>query len=277
MKKFALMAMALVSCCFLFSCGKPAPVSNEFILLSLSMNESGMINQGLHFSVGSEKLKTVGLKESEIHEFKSRLAEKIKVFHDQFYLSFLFIYANDPNPDYRIGKAVILTEPTYSTETDTIGFNMLFTSRDAWDYYHQQEAGEDSHSKPSNTSYGFMITTRQSGSLPFSAKTDESCFGQKLYEAYTTSLAGEKIDYNPDFVYDYATASPYIKSDSDYFFESGLYHHVWTRKLSQLSNDKIVLYTSFPNAPVWYLTLLGVTFVGIGLATLIIKLKNKKK
>lgn len=245
-------------------------------MLSLANSENGQITQSLYFTVGSDKLKNAGLSSKEIEDFKTRLTEQVTRFRDEFYLNFVLIYAQNPNPDYQIGKALVVTTPTYQALTDTIGFHMVFAGGGVWNYYHQS-SGESTF--PNKVQYGFMITTKQEGAFPFAARVTQDgqniTVGERYINGYKNALAEIEIDYDPDLVYDYATSSKYLKSDATFCFQSGLHHHVWMKKTGQLESSKIVLYTSIPNAPVWYVTLLGVTLIGLAVAIVIIKIKGK--
>ena len=257
-----------------FGCGKPEPVSNEFVMLSVSTRGDGLIAQGLHFSVGTEKLKSAGATGQQIEQFKSRLIEQVKVFHDEYYLSFLLKYANNPNDEFKIGKSVIVTQPTYTKETDTVGFNILFSSQSAWDYYH---GGTEQSQNTAKVKRGFVISITQEGVFPFSAKLNNDYVAMRYINAYKNALGGLAVDYNPDFVYDYATQSTYIKSDSDYFFSDELYHHIWMKKIDELENARITLSFQTPNTPVWYATLLCITLSALGATLGIMVMFNKKR
>ena len=250
-------------------------MSNEFILLSLAISEDGIINQSLQFSVGSKKLESAGADKTEIEEFKLRLVKEIKTFRDEFYLSFLLQYASNPQPEFQIGKALVVTEPTYTTKTDTIGFNLLFSSLEAWNFFHKTSG--DGATNSEQTNYGFMITSGQSSLFPFSALQNDLMVGQRYAGAYKNALGNIKLDYNPDLVYDYATFSRSIKSDSNYAVDSELYHHIWIKKIDELENAKIKLYLSVPNAPLWYLALLGTVAAGMAIALIAIKSRQKSK
>ncbi len=269
--------MAIIfSCCMFFSCKPQEPKSNEFIMLSISNDKSGQISQSLYFTLGSEKLKKNGFGNLEVENVKKELVKNITRFRDEFYLSFIITYNSKPDPNYKIGEKLLISSPSYNKESDTIGFSMIFKDMNTWNYYHPSSGGEND-----NTHIGFMIKTSSEGVFPFAAKFGEGTVGERYMEAYTSALqtaTNKSIDYSPDFVYDYASPLNAIKSDSEYKLESELKHHIWLRKLSEYKeNSKINIYTLQANRGLWYLTLLGVVILGLGVTLIIFKLQSKKR
>ncbi len=281
MKKFAVFIVLILSCFMFVGCGQRLPSSNEFILLSVENKASGQIVQSLNFSLGSEKLKENGVKAEDVEKVKAKLTKNIETFHAEFYLNFALVYNENPKEEYQLGKGLIFTDVAYNKQADSIGFSMTFTSNEAWKYYHESN-GESSGNE---FEYGFMITTTSTGEFPFSANIETSSgqitVGQRYMNAYLDALnfANVTLKYTPDLVYDYATAESRIKSDSEYYFADGeLYHHVWLRSSETYKeNNKITLRVVQANRGVWYVLILGVTLLGVGIAVTIIKLKDKKQ
>ncbi len=270
MKKVALLIFMALSCCIFFIQPAKLPASNEFILLSVESGQS--ITQSLFFSVGSSKLKNSGHGD-KIEDFKSQLTKNVQTFHDEFVISFLLAYNQNPKPEYAIGKGLIISKTGYHEKTDCVGFNIIYQTSEVWSYYHpsNEEEKDDVH-------YGFMITSSSNGQFPFAATLSS---GQKVGERYKAAYEDAlktcniEMEYAPDYVYDYATSSSYLKSDSEYKFQdaNGLYHHTWMKK--NLEGQNISLYTSVANRGLWYLTFTLVCLAGLGAAILIINRKKK--
>ncbi len=276
MKKCLIVLAMLFSCCMFFSCKTLEPKSNEFIMLSISNETNGQVRQSLYFTLGSEKLKAAGLDALEIEGVKRELIKNVTRFRDEFYLSFIITYNSNPNPQQKIGEKLVVSQTAYNETSDTVGFSIVFSSMETWNYYHSSSGGGESESE-----IGFMIKTSSTGTFPFAAKIGDITIGERYESAYLNSLksvTNKNVEYDPDFVYDYATPSSVIKSDSEYKFESGLKHHLWLRKMEEYKqNDKINIYTLQPNRGLWYLTILAFTLLGLGIAIVIIKLKDKKR
>lgn len=270
MKKIALFMMIL-TCCMFFGCGKSSPLSNEFILLSIS--DSGTyVSQALYFSVGTNKLKNQGLSEEQIAAFKNKLIKNVNMFHDEFYISLILAYNSNPNPLYQIGKAVVVTQTAYNEENDCVGFTILFKDKATWSFYHPTSNEEV------EPNLGFMITASSTGNFPFAENISSlnKTVGQRYMDAYTNALEGLEIVYSPDFIYDYATSNRALKSDSNYYLEDQLYHHIWLKNQNEYKDSTITLYISQPNRGLWMLTFVLATFAAFGLYYLVIQIKKRK-
>lgn len=276
MKKCLIIMAIIFSCCMFFSCSSDMPKSNEFIMLSILNDTDGQIRQSFHFTLGSEKLRSNGMSNLEIENVKKELIKNVTLFRDEFYLSFIIAYNTNPNPNYKIGQELLISMPSYIEASDTIGFTLIFSSIETWNYYHPSTGDESG-----NPEVGFMIKTSSEGAFPFAAKIGEITVGERYKEAYTKAVetvTNKKIEYDPDFVYDYATPLSVIKSDSEYKINNNLHHHIWMRKLNEYKeNDKITIYTLQANRGLWYITILFIVLAGLGLTLLIFKLQDRKR
>lgn len=282
MKKCVLAIVLLLICCMFFGCGQKLPSSNEFILLSLVTNNEGQVVQSLDFSVGSKKLEASGATALDIANFKKALLKNIKTFHNEFLLNFAIIYSSNPNPKFKIGSGVLLSSTTYNEQSDSIGFNIVFPTNETWNYYHPS-TGEGNNSQIEGT---FVLKNVNSGTFPFASQVslasgEKTTVGERYTKAYTEALseANINIEYSPDFVYNYATTSPYLKSDSEYQYSDGeLKHHVWLRNAREYKEEQnISLYVMDLNMGYFYLLILIVPLIGLGVSVILIKVIEKRK
>lgn len=288
MKKFCFVIALILSCCMFFGCGgQRLPSSNEFILLSVSADSEGQMTQSLNFSLGSDKLDRAGATALDKANIKNKLIENVKVFRAEFYLNFAIVYnqsSAENKGEYQIGKGLLISEVVYTEASDSVGFNMVFTSSDAWNFYHPKSS--DGESQP-DVEYGYLVTSSSKGLFPFAGEVEVSgnkiMVGERYVNAYKDALSQASnlsVQYDPDLVYDYGTKEPSIRSDSEYYFvdNSGIYHHVWMRKHSEyVNNTSIEIYIMQANRGLWYATALGGTLLILGVAIIVIKVKQKKQ
>lgn len=289
MKKLFLSLMLIATCCMFFGCGQKLPHSDSFILLSVATDTSGQVTQSLQFSVDSQSLKAAGASSADIVKFIQALTTNVQHFRDEFYINHMLTYNANPNPDYQLGKGLIVTKAVYQEKSDTIGFSLLFTSQQAWRYYHHSSS-EGNESDKVHQNHGFINKVISKGQFPFAGEVKMhdgtiKLAGQRYVEAYLSTASMLSIyetlqhTYRPDLVYDYATPYHQIKSDAAYQFadDTGLYHHTWMRNFQELSHtDDILLYTTEVNRGLWYLTFLMVVLAGCAIAILIIWYRKRK-
>lgn len=257
--------------------------SEEFVMLSLCSNEKGQTIQSLNFSVGSDKLKAQNVSQLQQVEFRKKLIENVESFRQEFLLNFALIYAMKPDPNFKLGDKLLFTATTFDDKTDTVGFNMIFRDSETWNYFHPSSKDD---SKESNLSFGLLITNKSRGAFPFSSQVTLSdgkvvTVGERYMSAYTKALKDLNLtlteEYKPDFIYDYATSSSHLKSDSNYtFFADDLNHHIWVRSFEKMEGE-ITLYLRDVNMALCYSLILFVCLTGLGIALFVIKKKEKKK
>lgn len=272
-----------------FGCGQNLPHSDSFILLSVATDRSGQVTQSLQFSVGSQNLKAAGASNADIGKFIQALTTNVQNFRDEFYINYMLIYNANPNPDYQLGKGLIVTKAVYQENSDTIGFSLLFTSQQAWRYYHSSSS-EGNETNKDHWDYGFINKVISKGQFPFAGEVKMhdgtiKLAGQRYVEAYLSTASMLSIyetvkqTYRPDLVYDYATPYHQIKSDAAYQYadDSGLYHHTWMQNYQELSRaDSIQLYTTEVNRGLWYLTFMMIVLAGCATTILIILFRKRK-
>jgi len=102
--------------------------------------------------------------------------------------------------------------------------------------------------------------------------------GERYIGAYKNALneSGINIIYQPDLIYNYATASKKLKSDSDYAFTDTLYHHVWIQRFGQ-DKQSITIYVRDLNYGYWYILILTLPLCALAITAIVLKVKHKKQ
>ena len=248
----------------------------------------GKVLQGFYISVNDEFLKENGVSSTETTNFKLVL-ESLLDGYKKILIAYYSSIHETQDPEFIIGAGGGLEFSEVSIfEGNYIGFQLLFTSRDAWKYYHPSSSGNDSANE-GETNVEFVSTISSKGEMIFAQNFLEGItYGQYFANMYlqagqdTTSIENLESIYQPIFVYEYAVASSKIKSNADYTFYStaNLYHHVWERNFENyLTESEINLYYYQPNTEWWYLTIIciGVMVVVVGTAVCLILNKRKIK
>lgn len=287
MKKIVFIMILIFSLSFLTGCDNKSIKNlnaNDFIMLSLDISSNGRIVQSLDFSVNSERLDSI-CSEEEKQKFISNLVVKVDELRSEFLLNYTILYIQNPNEEYKLNKGLVLTNATYNQESDSVGFNIIFTSIGSWNYYHSST--QSSNGKDENGNI-FLTKNQSVGSFPFSSKMkiseDETIYvGDRYRLQYLSAGSGmtfvnqlENL-YNPIYIYNYSTYYSRIHSDSDYKFTdaNGHSHHVWTIDSQSLSADnKILIYSYTINAGYWYLFILIFSFI---FALILLCILNYKK
>lgn len=289
MKKFTIILSALLFVLCLGFGGRStyASQSNEsFIKVQTISYQSGAVLQGFYFSCDDEMLALNGADSQTIQAFKNSLLSQINHLKSLMIASYSAIYLQNPNPEFAIGEGgglevSLVTDPS----SNALGFQLLFTSQEAWAFYHPSDESET----PAEESSQFITTHSSQGQIIF-AQTLSSLnmtVGQYLKSLYLTAAQSVSLSveesYNPSYIYEYALSSSKVHSNADKIEYSslGLYHHIWTRSEDQLaSNSQINLYYYQPNQEWWYLTAicigLGVVLIGGVIAIASKKLKKEK-
>ena len=260
-----------------FGC-KEAPSSSEFIMLSLSNTAQGQTIQSLDFSVGSGKLKSNGASDLQVLTFRNKLISNVQKFREEFLLNFAIIYASKPDERFKIGDELIITSAVYREDTDSIGFNIIFNSQEGWQYYHPSQGSSEA-----DFENGLIMKSSSTGVFPFSSTVKLSnsqtlTVGERYIGAYKNALeeTGINIIYQPDLIYNYATASKKLKSDSDYAFTDTLYHHVWIQRFGQ-DKQSITIYVRDLNYGYWYILILTLPLCALAITAIVLKVKHKKQ
>lgn len=289
MRKFLFIMILIFSLSFFAGCTRQ-DIKNldadDFIMLSLDISSNGRIVQSLDFSVNSERLSNLGSDEEKL-TFISNLTAAVERLRTEFLLELTILYIQNPSEEYKLNKGVVLTNAAYSNESDSVGFNIIFTSIGAWNYYHNSgQGGGDDENK------NIFINKNESiGTFPFSSKVslseDETIYvGDRYRLQYLGAAQGLSFEselsrlYNPVLLYNYSTYYSRLHSDADYQFvdSNGHSHHLWAVESEDLSADnKILIYSYQINAGYWYLFILIFALVFAVILYCILNYKNIKK
>lgn len=258
--------------------------SDSYIKVQTIVGQNGAVLQGFYFTTNQQTLLEQGASTQTIQSFKNALLSQINHLRNLMIASFTNIYLQNPQTEFVIGEGGGLEVALVSdSNEDVLGFQLLFTSQEAWSFYHPQTDTES----PSQQGKPEFITTHISQGQIIFAQTLSNLnitVGQYLKNIYlsagqTVGLEVEEI-YNPQFVYEYALSSSKVHSNADEVVLSsdGLYHHIWQMSEEELESDgEIKLYFYQANKEWWYLTIIcvGIAIVLLG-ATISFILKKRK-
>ena len=273
MKKLALAVVIIFSLFFCVSCGHGAGSLDysDFIMLSLDISSNGQIVQSLDFSVNSSQIDSLSESEEEKLKFISNLTSQINDLRTEFLFSYTLKYIQNPVEEYKLNKGLLITGSAYNSSTDTVGFNLIFTSLGAWNYYHS--SGENEEEEDNGNI--FLKKSVSGGLFPFSnsikLNEEESIYvGERYRQKYIESAEGLSFkseleaNYSPELIYNYSTFYSRLHSDCDFNFtdSSGHTHHVWTVNSNSLTGENsIEVYSYQINTGMWYLFALIKTIV----------------
>ena len=288
MKKLLLAIILIFSLSFFCGCQKSseASIGDDYILLSLSQNANLTITQSVQFSLNSKYINENAKSLKEEVEFKRNLTKNLTELRNEFLISFALVYVASPNEEFKINKGVVLTDVSINEESDTIGFEIYFTSPQAWDYYHPSKKETQ---EPQNKKNIFYSKSESRGLFPFSS-TIKSADGEKLsgeiyknrYLVAAKGLSFEdklKEDYNVQFIYSYSTPSQRMRSDANIIFsQNRISHHIRVVDEQNLSNENSITVSSCVIYYGWWLFFaILVPLVICGTSILIITLSRKRK
>lgn len=293
MKRFSkIIFICILSICSLITfsaCREEVILPSSAITLGMAMNNDGTITQELDFSFQTQKLKDLNVKGNLIEEAKGNLLSAVNVVRNEFYLTLLVAYSLNPNPEYKIGEAVVVSQVQYYEKSDSIGFVIEYRDFDTWQFYQNGEKSEEGGVEIEKPKIKFFTQTSSQGKFPFAVDfigADESVTTvgeryQKLYKnAYNLTLPNEIVNSleTPSFVYDYATPFANLDSNADLKVGSGgLYHNVWIRDINNFKDSNIELTSTVIYTGWWYLSLLAGVILVFGGVLLIVKLFKLKR
>ena len=253
-------------------------ISREYILLAVS-NNGGSICQSLRYGVDKDKMSKISSSLKEELDFRKSLLSQIETLRNEMLMSFAISYLQNPIKEFRINSGVILTNVAFDDKNSCAGFDIIFTSNEAWKYYHNIE-------EKTSEKKGFFIDRQVSrGIYPFSVKMKEDgkLLGERYKEIFFNAISGYsfedklKKEYSPQFIYLYSTPYQKINSDATFSYRSDkLYHHLWVKeKLSE--NDEITLSVNTIYYGWWILLVLVISLTGMAGGIIIVKICEKKK
>lgn len=254
-------------------------ISGEYILLAIS-NNGNSICQSLRYGVDKEKMAKISSSLKEELEFRKSLLSKIETLRNEMLMSLAILYLQNPIKEFRLNSGVVLTNVAFDDQNNCAGFDVIFTSNDAWKYYHNSEENEKSDKK------GIFIDKQVShGVYPFSLKMkeDNRLVGERYKDIFLSALSGfsfeeeVKKEYSPQFLYLYSTPYQRIKSDATFSYRgNNLYHHLWVKE-SLNENDEITLSITTIYYGWWILSVLVIALIAMMLSIMMVKIRKRKK
>lgn len=289
MRKILLVMIFIFSLSIFTGCDNTSNIKvDDFIMLSLDISSNGQVVQSIDFSVNSKNLENNNVDNVEENQFILNLKEQVSQIRQEFLLNFSLVYIKNPNELYKINSGLLFTNVVYNSESDSVGFNMIFTSVGAWNYYHNSSQSSSSNNDTDNNL--FVSKNLSQGLFPFSAKINlgegESIYvGERYKQRYLQALEGLSFEnnlsenYNPTLIYNYSTYYGRIHSDADKEFldSNGHTHHVWLLKSSDLTGEnKISIISYNVHSGWWYILALIITLI-VGIILFVIFYNKKIK
>ena len=295
MKRFFLIMVLIFSLSIFNGCNMNDTLvlsDKDFIMLSLDLSSNGRIVQSLDFSVNSKRLNSFESENEEVI-FLSNLSQNISELRAEFLLTYTVKYIQNPVEEYKLNQGLIITNVSYNETTDTIGFNLIYTSVGAWNYYHNTVSSDSNNESANNgNSLGYsniFLTKNQSqGTFPFSSKVkiseQESIYvGDRYIQKYLQASEGLSFenqlteDYSPLLIYNYSTYYARLHTDADYKFSdsNGHNHHLWTIECDKLSAENKISISSYTvHTGYWYL--FAIIFALIFAVIIYVSIEHKK-
>lgn len=272
MKRILLVMVLIFSLSVFTGCNEENRTDvDNYIMLSLDVSSNGQVIQSVNFSVNSDVLDSLGVDEVEKNQFIISLQEQISQIRTEFLMNFALIYITNPNEEFSINKGLLFSDVAYNATTDSVGFDMLFTSIGAWNFYHNSSQS----SNPNQEEGLFYSKNLSQGNFPFSSEINlgdgESIYvGEHYRQKYLQAMDGLSFsgrleeEYNPTLIYNYSTFYSRMHSDADlkYTDDIGHTHHVWLVESNSLTGDnKITIATYQVHSGAWYLFALIFTVI----------------
>lgn len=274
------------------ACSEKVVFPDTSITLGMALTQDGKMTQELGFSFQSQKLKSLGVSQSAVQEIKNNMISSINTLRNEFYISYLVKYSLTPNPQFKIGEAILVSDTFYSQESDMIMFVIEYKDFATWQFYNSSNNNSEPDEKISS-SIEYINKTSSSSSFPFSANFTKQN-GEKITvgerylsiyrNVYNLTLPNNICSQleTPSFVYDYATPFSNIRSNAEICLQTGgLYHNIWIKDENSFKDAQIVLSSTQINYGLWYMTLFFGVIALFGICLMIIKIvswhKNLKK
>ena len=284
MKKYLIFIVMIFSLFCLVGCNKKenVEIQKSYIMIATKISREGEVVQEISYGVNLPLIKSLSKTASEEISFVSSLTAKLKKLRENYLFKFALRYLENPIEEYKINKGVKLTEAVYSTNTDSVGFKIIF-SKGAFSYYNKSQV----ESKKQTQKNLFINKEETTSNFIFSEEDEEyGNVGERFKQDYLSSAKGLSFEkelektYNPDFIYGYITPYLQIKSNCNYFTKyNGDFYHFWIVKNSFLINkNTIKIWILQINYGFWYITILASVliplFISLIIRFLIIKKNN---
>lgn len=281
MKKFlAAFATIFIATLTLTGCQtQQAPTGS--ITMAISAFTSG-VSQSFSLPANTEYYRENGQSEQTIELYVQDLESTVRTrLWNNMFLQLYAIYLANPIEEFALGGDIVsLKQVAYNSVSDSVSFSFVYSSYDAWRYYHPSSDEEE----PDQTNDSLFLEVDESeGSFPFSQLSGSEpagyIYAQVIEEVKFRHFSAELVEAEAEmtFAYDYATTHKRVHSNADYTFSDSLYHHVWQQSYSELANAKTIhLYTVSANRGWWYLVALGAALVVAAIGVPFLAKRNKK-
>lgn len=293
MKRFLKILIVFVFACISLitfsACKEKVIFPSSSISLGLALENNGQVTQEVTFSFQKDNLTKLNVKDKLIEEVKSNLISAVNVLRNEFYISFLVIYSLSPNPEFKIGESVLVSDVVYNEEYDVVGFDIVYKDLATWQYFQGRGGEQEADPVKKDKSIKYFETTSSEGKFPFASeftnqdgsKTTIGERYQKIYRtAYNITLPNQIVDAleTPKFVYDYATPFSSLRSNAEIqTYSGGLYHNVWIKDQENFKDSKIKLEATTIYAGWWYLSLFIGVILALAVACIITKICKIKR
>ena len=284
MKKYVIFLLIFAFCPFvLVGCDQKSEIKlDDYIFLNLDY-QSDKVSFHLYFSVDESGLSYEG-GEIEKQKFLKNLEKNIETIRMEYLFSLALIYIQNPIEEYKINSGVLISPVIYSHEKGLIGFDINYTSLDAYRYYHGSSSSGDTSKNQGNIFlYKHSSTGRNPFSVPISIGQGQTIptgerYKNMVIESFSGTNYGQEYiaSYNPSFVYDYSCPYSYIKTDADVKLkQNNTYHNYWIE--NDLEGKTITLTLQYLNLFTCQVFILATVLIGTFVAIIICKIIKKKR
>lgn len=282
MKKCLVFIVLIFSLFCFVGCDKKdnIEIQKNYIMIATRTSREGEVVQEISYGINLPLIKSLSKNKEEEISFISTLTTKLKKLRENYLFKFALKYLENPVDEYKINKGVKLTEAVYSSNTDSIGFKIIF-SKGAFSYYNKSQNESEKETKKN-----LYINKDESNSTFIFSEEDSEYgnVGERFKQDYLSSAKGLSFEeelknkYNPDFIYGYVTPYSQIKSNCNYFTKyNDDFYHFWVVKNNFLINkNTIKIWVLQINYGFWYITILASVLIPLFIGLIIHFIINKK-
>lgn len=281
---FTLLAFALLltfsSLTFAPKFAHAANYTGDYICISQEPFSNGRIAWSLDFGLNTE---AKGLKEEEKGTYRVNIQLMVQKLYEAKRAEIEKIYAENPVEEFKPQDCIRVSIPVYVQDKDSVGFSFIYQSAEVFDFYNSKPT--DINKVSDNL---FLKIQVKKIIFPFAERLQVEGVTMNLATYYRNlfikACEGLSIEstiaqiYDPQFIFDYANYSNKVKSNADLTYtNAGKFHHAWGERLSGV-NENIIVSRSLttPHRGWWYLFAIIVPLACMGIAILVIVIKNKK-
>lgn len=277
MKKIMFLSLVVFSLFFLTSC-KSESIELKKDYISFSCIAKERVTLEIEFGFDDERLSNYP--REEVQQFKLNLKKNVENLRNEFLILHALQYTQNPIQEYAINKGVFLS-PVACRE-NSVGFLIEYSSLSAWQFYNSSSKDNQQSSNKYCSNFYLVRKIENTGKFVFAqTMSNRKTLGEKYKEMYLSALSSltfESIEirqYNPCFVYDYATTSSGLRSDAEkQVVSSQLYHHVWIKEGNNFADAKICLWQYDVNYGLWQFLAMAICLIP---CAIIVALQLKKE